>query len=75
VTNNIRCTCCGAVGLEQGFIEDNAPAGRGDARWVAGPIERGVLGRAKTARRLHLQLDVFRCPQCGHLEMFATHEP
>ena len=75
MTNNIRCTCCGTTGLQQGFILDNAPAGRGDTRWVAGLIERGPLGRARTARRLHLRIDAFRCHTCGHLEMFATQAP
>ncbi|WP_439654493.1 hypothetical protein [Streptacidiphilus neutrinimicus] len=70
--NNVKCTQCGAVGLEPGFIEDNAPAGRGDARWVAGPIERGPLGGAKRMGRPHLQVDAFHCLNCGHLEFFAV---
>ncbi len=71
MTNTLRCTYCGTVGLQPGFIADNAPSGRGDARWIAGTIERGALGGAKRMGRPNHQMDVFRCPNCGHLELFA----
>lgn len=70
--NNIRCTQCGAVGLEQGFVEDTGQATKGDARWVAGPLERGPLGGAKRMGRPHWQIDAYRCANCSHLELFAT---
>ncbi|MEZ0069477.1 DNA-directed RNA polymerase subunit RPC12/RpoP [Streptacidiphilus sp. MAP12-20] len=73
MTNEIRCTQCGAIGLQPGFIED--PRGSGDTRWVAGAIERGPLGGAKRMGRKRMQIDAFRCPDCGHLELFATQEP
>jgi hypothetical protein len=72
MTNTMRCTYCGTVGLQPGFIEDNAPHGRGAAQWVAGAIQRNLLGYARTARRPHLQIEAFHCAQCGHLEMFAS---
>lgn len=47
----MRCTYCGAVGLEQGFVEDTGEGSRGYARWIAGPLERGLLGGAKSLGR------------------------
>ncbi|MFF3392200.1 hypothetical protein ACFYW1_14905 [Streptomyces sp. NPDC002669] len=74
MSNNIRCTQCGAVGLEQGFIEDLGQGARGFSQWVAGPLEKGPLGNAKRMGRPHLQIDAYRCPHCGHLELFATQQ-
>ncbi|WP_416237661.1 hypothetical protein [Streptomyces sp. NBC_00162] len=68
----MRCTYCGAVGLEQGFVEDTGEGSRGYARWIAGPLERGLLGGAKSLGRPRRQIDAYRCPRCGHLELFAT---
>ncbi|MFF8711359.1 hypothetical protein ACF07T_07960 [Streptomyces sp. NPDC015184] len=70
--NNIRCTQCGAVGLEQGFVEDLGQGSRGFSQWVAGPLEKGPLGNAKRMGRPHRQIDAYRCPRCGHLELFAN---
>ncbi|MFC5907721.1 hypothetical protein [Streptacidiphilus monticola] len=75
MTNQIRCSQCGTIGLEQGFIEDNGQGSHGDARWVAGALERGPFGGAKRLGRQRLQVDAFRCPKCGHLELFATQAP
>ncbi|WP_330329260.1 hypothetical protein OHS33_05595 [Streptomyces sp. NBC_00536] len=69
--NTIKCTQCGAVGLEQGFVEDSGENSRGYARWIAGALERGVFGGAKRMGRPRWQIDAFRCPRCGHLELFA----
>ncbi|MEV0786720.1 hypothetical protein AB0I52_27920 [Streptomyces sp. NPDC050423] len=70
--NDIRCTQCGAVGLEPGFVDDSGQGSRGYARWIAGALERGLLGGAKRVGRPHWQIDAFRCPACSHLELFAT---
>jgi phage FluMu protein Com len=71
--DNIRCTQCGAIGLETGFIEDPGTNGaRGYSRWVAGPLELGAFGFAKLRGRTRWQIDAFRCPNCAHLELFAT---
>ncbi|MFI5980791.1 hypothetical protein ACIQWR_35715 [Streptomyces sp. NPDC098789] len=71
--NTIKCTQCGVVGLEQGFVEDSGEGSRGYARWIAGALERGVFGGAKRLGRQRWQIDAFRCPQCGHLELFARN--
>ncbi|MER5380852.1 hypothetical protein OG788_37105 [Streptomyces sp. NBC_00647] len=70
--NNVRCTQCGTVGLEQGFVEDSGQNAPGFARWIAGPLERGLFGGAKRLGRPRRQIDAYRCPTCAHLELFAT---
>jgi predicted nucleic-acid-binding Zn-ribbon protein len=72
--NDIKCTQCGAVGLEQGFVEDTGEGTRGYARWIAGALERGPFGGAKRMGRSRWQIDAYRCPQCGHLELFAAQQ-
>lgn len=69
--DTLKCTQCGTVGLEPGFVEDDGEHSRGYARWIAGPLERGVLGGAKRMGRARWQIDAGRCPRCGHLELFA----
>ncbi|MBW5252743.1 hypothetical protein P8A21_38755 [Streptomyces poriferorum] len=70
--NNYTCTHCGTVGLMEGFIEDAGEHSRGYARWIEGALERGVFGGAKRMGRPRRQIEAFRCPKCGHLELFAT---
>jgi hypothetical protein len=70
----IKCTHCGAEGLQTGFIEDNGESSRGYARWIPGPLETGLFGGAKRMGKPRWQIDAYRCPQCGHLELFASHE-
>ena len=72
--NDIKCTQCGAIGLEPGFIEDAGEHSKGFARWIPGPLEKGVFGGAKRFGRQRWQIDSFRCRQCGHLELFATQQ-
>jgi hypothetical protein len=71
VNSELHCTHCGTTGLQQGFIEDEGEGSRGYARWVAGALERGPLGGARLMGKSRSQIDAFRCPQCGHLELFA----
>lgn len=51
-----RCTQCGTEGLEPGFIEDAGEHSRGYARWIAGPLERGIFGGAKRMGRQRWQI-------------------
>jgi hypothetical protein len=69
---NLMCTQCSTVGLEPGFVEDSGEGSRGYARWIAGALERGVFGGAKRLGRQRWQIDAYRCPACGHLELFAS---
>ncbi|GGQ40363.1 hypothetical protein ACFYNW_36950 [Streptomyces virginiae] len=68
----MRCTYCGGVGLEPGFVEDAGEGARGYARWIAGPLERGLFGGAKRLGRPRRRIEAYRCPHCSHLELFAT---
>jgi hypothetical protein len=67
----MKCGQCGNVGLEPGFIEDAGEHSRGYARWVEGALQRGPLGNARRMGRAKWQVDAYRCPGCGHLELFA----
>ncbi|MFE3200261.1 hypothetical protein [Embleya sp. NPDC059237] len=68
---DMRCTYCGHVGPEPGFIEDSGPHATGFARWISGFVERGAFGGAKRIGKVRWQIDAFRCPNCGHLDLFA----
>ncbi|MFE2066621.1 MULTISPECIES: hypothetical protein [unclassified Streptomyces] len=68
----MRCTQCGHVGLEQGFVGDTGQGARGDARWFGSLIDRGLMGIARTRGLPQWQIDAFRCPNCAHLELFAA---
>ncbi|MBN3929876.1 hypothetical protein IQ279_09525 [Streptomyces verrucosisporus] len=69
--DTVKCTQCGTTGLEPGFIEDSGDNSRGYARWIAGPLEFGPFGGARRMGRPRWQIDAYRCPKCGHLELFA----
>ncbi|MGW5424275.1 hypothetical protein [Streptomyces sp. NPDC003943] len=71
MNNTFRCTHCGTVGLEPGFVEDTGQYSRGYTRWIQGALERGPFGGAKRMGRPSWQIDAFRCPTCSHLELFA----
>jgi hypothetical protein len=65
------CTACRAPGLEPGFIEDAGEASQGYARWIAGPLERGLFGGASRMGRQRWIVEAWRCTTCGHLELYA----
>ncbi|WP_326813967.1 MULTISPECIES: hypothetical protein [unclassified Streptomyces] len=71
MNNTFRCTHCGTVGLEPGFVEDAGQHSRGFARWIQGALERGPFGGAKRMGKPAWQIDAYRCPNCAHLELFA----
>ncbi|WP_328886557.1 hypothetical protein [Streptomyces sp. NBC_00316] len=71
MNNTFRCTHCGTVGLEPGFVEDAGQHSRGFARWIQGALERGPFGGAKRMGKPTWQIDAYRCPNCAHLELFA----
>ncbi|MEU9027100.1 hypothetical protein AB0D46_06110 [Streptomyces sp. NPDC048383] len=70
--DGMKCTYCGAVGLEPGFVEDAGEGSRGYARWIAGTLERGLFGGAKRLGRPRRRIEAYRCSRCGHLALFAT---
>ncbi len=70
--DSIRCTQCGTSQLEEGFVLDAGEGSRGYTRWVQGALEKGPLGNARRMGRTKRQIEAYRCPKCGHLELFAT---
>ncbi|GAA4587355.1 hypothetical protein GCM10023194_36000 [Planotetraspora phitsanulokensis] len=72
--NDFKCTQCGEIGLEPGFVEDAGQSSQGYLRWIEGALERGPFGGAKRLGRQRWQVDAYRCPRCAHLELFASSE-
>ncbi|GAA3475187.1 hypothetical protein [Nonomuraea roseola] len=67
----MRCTQCDSADLEPGFIEDSGEHSQGYARWIKGPLERGLFGGARRMGKTRWIVDAFRCVECSHLELFA----
>lgn len=65
------CSYCGQEILDEGFVEDAGESSQGYARWIDGPLERGLFGGARRMGRPRLAIAAFRCRACGHLELFA----
>jgi hypothetical protein len=71
--NQLPCTSCGHVGLGEGYVGLGGATVAGFAVWVSGLLRRNGLGIAKgVAGRPRFVVEVFRCPACGHLELFAN---
>ena len=51
---------------------DAGKGSRGFGRWVEGALEKGPLGGARLSGRPKRQIDAYRCPNCSHLELYAT---
>ena len=69
--NPIKCTLCGCAELQPGYVSDRGEGAQGYGKWVAGPLETGILGGAKSFSRPKLAISAWRCPCCSHLELFA----
>jgi hypothetical protein len=69
--DEIRCSRCGAIELQTGFLSDTGQGALGAARWVAGQLDIGFFG-ARTRGRTKLAVLAFRCPECAHLELFTA---
>jgi predicted nucleic-acid-binding Zn-ribbon protein len=69
-----NCSQCGGVEFEDGFIEDNGQGSQGYARWIAGPLERGIFGGAFRFGAQRWVIDAIRCTACNHLELYAAEE-
>lgn len=67
-----RCTQCDTSPLDEGFVEDTGQSSFGYARWIPGPLKRGIFGGAKRVGKERWVINALRCPRCGHLELFAS---
>ncbi len=65
------CTACGAEQLEPGFVEDAGERSQGYARWIPGPLERGVFGGARRFGKQRFMIEADRCSRCGFLMLYA----
>jgi hypothetical protein len=68
---DLRCSACQSVGLEPGFIEDDGERSRGYLRWIAGPLQTGPFGGAKTMGKQRHDVSAYRCGECGHLDLYV----
>jgi hypothetical protein len=64
-----RCTQCGNVNFEEGFLADDVESSPGLSRWIPGTPVRGLLGTLKLAGRRRHPIAAFRCTVCHHLEL------
>ena len=70
--NDLKCTHCGATGLEAGFLDIQARGSSGAwLRWASGPFERGLFGAKKSESTRFTQVHAYRCPKCAHVDLFA----
>jgi hypothetical protein len=69
----MRCRWCGEGELEAGYLEDSYEASWStNIAWIAGPVQRGLLGGAKRKGRKRQEVDAYRCAQCSHIELFVS---
>lgn len=52
-------------------MADFGQGARGVAKWIVGPLQKGLFGIARTVGRARLDVYALRCPNCSHLELFA----
>jgi hypothetical protein len=64
------CPYC-KVPMQEGFVVDNART-RMVTEWVEGKPEYNFLSSVKVGGKVMIQIATYRCPQCGHLESYAT---
>lgn len=68
------CPACGGERFEPGFVEDAGEASQGYARWIPGPLERGLFGGARKFGKARFAIEAERCSACGHLTLFARSQ-
>lgn len=65
-----KCSRCEGQ-LVAGFLEDSRDGGSVGLRWIAGPLEKGMMGGAKVAFKDRYDVSAYRCNMCGHLDLFV----
>lgn len=78
-----KCTACGLWGLEPGFLPDVGAAQTWIAVWVPGQPSsaKSVWERMRSGGGVNLDgvgakaVEAYRCPECGHLQLYATRSP
>lgn len=65
-----KCSWCGFDEFQEGWVTDLGQGARA-AAWIAGPMEKGLLGGAKWMRKARYDISAARCLRCSHLELFV----
>ncbi|QIG46114.1 hypothetical protein G5V58_20120 [Nocardioides anomalus] len=66
------CPHCQGTSFCEGFVEDMGQASQGYARWIPGPLERGLFGGAARFGKQRYPIAAHRCGRCGYLALFVT---
>jgi hypothetical protein len=66
----IRCPKCQAD-MERGFIADLTHGGVVTSKWVEGAPEKSFWTGVKTRDRANVEIQTYRCENCGYLESYA----
>ncbi|MDP8245612.1 MAG: hypothetical protein P9L94_16125 [Candidatus Hinthialibacter antarcticus] len=69
-TKSIKCPFCD-VEKEQGFVVDMSMGDTFANSWHPGKPEPGWLYTIKVSSDKTIPIKAMRCPQCGHLDLFA----
>ncbi|WP_255948828.1 hypothetical protein [Streptomyces odontomachi] len=66
--NEVRCTYCGTVGLAPGALR----MGYETIVWRDETPLSGLAAVRENLTGRTWQVDSYRCPSCGHLELFSV---
>lgn len=66
-----KCSWCGFEQLEEGWMSDFGQGARGYGTWIAGPLQKGLLGGARWFGKTRHDIVAARCTRCSHLELFV----
>ncbi len=55
-------------------MEDMGQSSQGYARWIPGPLERGIFGGAYRLGKQRFPIAAHRCGACGYLSLFVLPE-
>ena len=67
-----HCPQCRGTEFDEGFVEDMGQSSQGYARWIAGPLQRGIFGGAQRLGKPRFPVSAYCCRSCGHLVLYAT---
>ena len=67
-----HCPQCTGNVFDEGFVEDMGQASQGYARWIPGPLRRGIFGGAQRLGKQRVPIAAYCCRGCGHLMLFVT---
>lgn len=68
------CSQCGGIEFDDGFIEDAGESSHGFARWIPGPLERGIFGGAFRFGKPRYIIKAQRCTICSKLTLYVTDQ-